>query len=448
MENSQYLKEVRDQYENYPYPRREPEEEKTRILRPFLDSLDLLNYYCFAGKRDFSKDFRVLVAGGGTGDATIYLAEQLRATKAEIVQIDMSAASSKIAEKRAEIRGLKNITFIHDSLLELPKLDIGKFDYINCSGVLHHLKSPEEGLMALKSKLAEDGAIGIMVYGKYGRTPIYFMQELMRMVNKGEEKLQQKVDNAKSVLQHLHPTNWTKRDEGIFKEELAQSGDIGIYDLFLHTQDRAYSVPECYEWVEGAGLKLLTFIDESGIEKLVYSPASYIQDRELLGKILAMPVRAQEAIAELANGRLTRHCLYAAKTARKIPNLADPANVPFFSSFLYSDGMYEEIRKLLEDEKRGSININKWHLSRQITVKKYSRLIFKYLDGERTIREIIAGVKSEIPDADEREIKAEFEEIYNAFNLFDWMLLRHESCPNIAKSDRDLQKIFVDREAV
>ena len=81
-----------------------------------------------------------------------------------------------IAKQRASIRGLNNITWMHTSLLDLPSLDIGKFDYINCSGVLHHLESPQEGLAALNSVLKQDGAILIMVYAKYGRTAIYQIQ--------------------------------------------------------------------------------------------------------------------------------------------------------------------------------------------------------------------------------------------------------------------------------
>jgi 2-polyprenyl-3-methyl-5-hydroxy-6-metoxy-1,4-benzoquinol methylase len=61
----------------------------------------------------------------------------------------VSSASLAIAKKRAEIRGLTNIAWIHDSLLNLGRLGLGKFDYINCVGVLHHLENPDDGLRAL-----------------------------------------------------------------------------------------------------------------------------------------------------------------------------------------------------------------------------------------------------------------------------------------------------------
>jgi hypothetical protein len=39
------------------------------------DSLGKLNHYCFGGRQNFGNGFRVLVAGGGTSDHTIVLAE-------------------------------------------------------------------------------------------------------------------------------------------------------------------------------------------------------------------------------------------------------------------------------------------------------------------------------------------------------------------------------------
>jgi ubiquinone/menaquinone biosynthesis C-methylase UbiE len=79
-----------------------------------------LNHYCFKGQRNFNQDFRCLVAGGGTGDSVINLAEQLRGTSAEIVYLDMSAASRRIAEQRAAVRGLTNITWLTESLIIHP----------------------------------------------------------------------------------------------------------------------------------------------------------------------------------------------------------------------------------------------------------------------------------------------------------------------------------------
>ena len=104
---SSALPNVKAQYEAMPYPPRDPAEERTRLVRTWLDDLAMINHYCFTGKATFRDGFRVLVAGGGTGDTTIFLAEQLRETDAEIVHLDFSSASLAIAQGRAAIRGFK-----------------------------------------------------------------------------------------------------------------------------------------------------------------------------------------------------------------------------------------------------------------------------------------------------------------------------------------------------
>ncbi len=97
--------------------------------------------------------------------------------------------------------------------------------------------------------------MGIMVYGQYGRTGIYQVQDLMRLINRGEEDPQACVENTKAAVKCLPPTNWFKKAEAQFPKW--NENDIEVYDLFLHSQDRAYTVPQLYEWVEGCGLRLV-----------------------------------------------------------------------------------------------------------------------------------------------------------------------------------------------
>ena len=87
-----YLPSVRAHYEALPYPACNPQDERVRLARTWLEDLAMINHYCFAGKQSFRKGFRALVAGGGTGDPTIFLAEQLRHHGATIVHLDISAA--------------------------------------------------------------------------------------------------------------------------------------------------------------------------------------------------------------------------------------------------------------------------------------------------------------------------------------------------------------------
>ena len=61
--------------------------------------------------------------------------------------------------------------------------DLGRtFDHVVCTGVLHHLPDPDDGLRALRHVLRPRGAMHLMVYALYGRTGIYMMQEYCRLL--------------------------------------------------------------------------------------------------------------------------------------------------------------------------------------------------------------------------------------------------------------------------
>lgn len=429
-----YLQAVRDQYEDYPYPKRDPEEEKNRIITTYYDALDVINYYCFEGKQDFSNHFRVLIAGGGTGDALIYLAAQLRHTNAEIVYVDISKASMAIAQKRAAIRQLTNITWIHDSLLNIPQLDLGLFDYINASGILHHLADPSAGLRVLAAALKDDGAMGIMIYGQYGRSFIYHIQSLMRILCQHITHPQEKVDLCNAVLAQFPVSDYSRMALEQFKQEHETNGDIGIYDLFLHTQDRAYSIPEFYDWAETNGLKLLDLIAINGLSKLLYNPATYIRDAELLEKIGRYPAKTQQTIAELAGGNLPTHAGFMTKDVRKKPQADELSNVPSLSIHYHSEGIYEQIYEGLKAQyipgKTEQLTLTfPGGDSIIITPRRYTLELLRYIDGSRSIGEIIDAVIAEgAAEENQRdELLSQFCALFHEFNAYDWMLLRHKS---------------------
>ncbi len=140
---------VHAQYESYPYPARDPADEARRLITGSPSHLLEISPYLNRGRLDLSKPFRALVAGGGTGDAVIMLAQQLTdagASNARVTYLDLSTASRAVAEARAAARGLSNIDFMTGEIEAVARLGPGPYDYIDCCGVLHHLADPEAGL--------------------------------------------------------------------------------------------------------------------------------------------------------------------------------------------------------------------------------------------------------------------------------------------------------------
>jgi tetratricopeptide (TPR) repeat protein/ubiquinone/menaquinone biosynthesis C-methylase UbiE len=316
---------VRGQYETLPFPARDPAGERyVRYVTP-PDVLAKVNQYCFGGARDFAKGLRVLVAGCGTGDSVMWLGEQLRDMPSEIVAIDLSSASIEIASARAAVRGLANIRFINDSLLEAPRLGLGAFDYITCLGVLHHLPDPDAGLRALEAVLAPDGGMALMVYGHPGRAHIYAMQEVLRGMTAGIDDREQKLALARDVLANLPATNPFRQRESWENIQAAYlKDDTNLWDTLLHEQDRAYTASGARTFLASAGLHLQAFGTYKAAPAtcaLQYDLDLYISDPAERARLASLPQPQREDMAEALDGSLALHTFYATRA----PNAAlDP----------------------------------------------------------------------------------------------------------------------------
>ena len=428
-----HLPQVRSQYEALPYPPCNPEDDRKRLVLTWLEDLPMINHYCFAGKQSFKNGFRALVAGGGTGDATIFLAEQLRHTNAEVVHLDMSQASIALAQERARIRGLSNIRWIHDSLLNLPRLaeqGLGSFDYINCSGVLHHLAEPDAGLQALKSVLKSTGSIGLMVYATAGRTGVYQMQALMRLVNENvntEGDEQRKIANTRDVLASLPASNWFRRSEDLHHDH--KMGDAGIYDLLLHSQDRAYSVGELFDWLETGNGFHLQFSDvQRG--RSPYLPHMVLGSKPpaMAATLRQRPLRQQYEMAELMSGSIITHSLYLTPGASSVAPYGDAAYIPFF----YHEPLTGEVAAKVFASNRGQpFLLQHQHSGVALTVNpgKYGPQILRLIDGQRSFGQIFnqfrADWHGQAAAPTDEVLFADFAQSFDTLNALERLLLRH-----------------------
>lgn len=328
------LEAVQQQYEALPYPHRDPARELEALRQPSIVELPRVLEVFWGGRRTLDASFQVLDAGCGTGDNTVFLAEQLRGTGATITALDFSSASLDIARRRVAARGLTDgVRFVQSPLEQAPALGIGPFDFIVTTGVLHHLASPEAGLAALHDVLKADGGIGVMVYARYGREPVYAMQALLaRLAPRSlpEDERLRILRRTLAALPREHRALRGLMDSPLFRTEI-ESSDAGAYDLLLHTQDRPYTVPEIGDWLAGASLRLRDFTVPRR-----YDPTTYLGD----ARVSALPEEDRAAAAELLHGAMAKHEFYAAPAgAPVLPAIAsdDPLARPAWSTWQFGD---------------------------------------------------------------------------------------------------------------
>ena len=161
-------KKVKQQYEENPYPRW-----ISSHLRLFPLSMAELIAESNLKVNNLSinkiNEPKVLIAGCGTGQQSLYAASLYKNSK--ILAIDLSISSLKYAKRKTEELGIENIEYIQHDILDLKSLQ-RKFDIIECVGVLHHMNDPFKGWSILTDCLVDGGLMNIGLYSRQARGQI------------------------------------------------------------------------------------------------------------------------------------------------------------------------------------------------------------------------------------------------------------------------------------
>jgi SAM-dependent methyltransferase len=370
--------EVQAFYERYPYP--PPIDDLDAYRRRWQDrERRRAEFHLFGPARAYREDYSILVAGCGTSQAAKYA---IRWPAARITGIDFSATSVQHTEQLKRKYQLDNL-LIEQLPIERAG-ELGKtFDQVICTGVLHHLPDPAVGLRALRSVLEPQGAMHLMVYAPYGRSGIYMLQEFCRRIgfrapagDIGELLV------ALEALPAAHPLTQLLHEAPDFRSE------AGLADALLHPQDRAYSVPQLFEFLGANGLTFGRWLRQAP-----YSLQAGLMSRipERL-RAATLPLEDQYAAAELFRGNMIRHSAIAYRD--------DNPDIPRIS-FDDDDWLgYIPIRgpdtvTVRERLPPGvaAILINRAHSHTDILLPIYPREthLLEAIDGKRAIREMLTS---------------------------------------------------------
>lgn len=182
-----------------------------------------------------------------------------------------------------------------------------------------------------------------MVYARIGRTGIYQIQDLVRFVNEGVQKRQDELRNVWNVLQSIDLENLRRRTDFRLESgpvtshtrsyEDRQGGywDNEAYDKFCHKQDRAYSAKELFEFIREAGLN---FVSVNGPrERFALSTENHEYfggvDEKMKRHINRLSDEEKMTIAEIVDGGVDNHNVYASKQAASEAVFEDSENVPY-----------------------------------------------------------------------------------------------------------------------
>lgn len=160
--------------------------------------------------------------------------------------------------------------------------------------------------------------MAIMLYGAVGRSHIYAMQNILRQMTVGLDDPQERLAFAKKIVANLPAKNGFLTQEGMKAINIQYlQDDTNFWDTLLHEQDRAYTASEVRQFLGSAGLFLQAFISYQGIgavTSLQYDLDLYIDDASQRERLKALPISDRENIAELLDGSLALHTVYATRS--------------------------------------------------------------------------------------------------------------------------------------
>jgi hypothetical protein len=268
--------------------------------------------------------------------------------------------------------------------------------------VLHHLPDPDLGLRALREVLNPQGAMYLMVYAAYGRAGIYMIKEYCRLLGiTSSDKDLRDLGATLKALPAAHPI------AGVLRGALDFSDPDALADALLHPIDRAYTVPELYDWLERCGMSFGRWVEQAPY----LAQCGMIAKTRHASRLASLPAPLQHAAVELFRGTMVKHKLIAYRDDR----VGDSQPITF-STECWREYVPIPVPWTVCVRERlppgsAAVLINRAHpfTDLVLAVDKNEDRLFSAIDGKRTIVEILKVVGKEV---DERRAASFFERLW------------------------------------
>jgi SAM-dependent methyltransferase len=234
---SEVSRAVRQQYEESPYPR-------WVEAGPPGEPIVLKD-------RPPEQAFDALFAGCGTGLSTVEFARQT--PRARVLAIDLSVASLCYAQRMAQSYRLANVEFGQADITKLGTFG-REFDYIEASGVLHHLADPWEGWRLLLALLRPGGVMLVGLYSELARRGIVAARRLI--ADRGYRPIPQDIRACREEVMAA--------DDGSLLKSVIHWNDFFTMnecrDLIFHVQEHHVTLCEIKLFIAAADVQFGGFM--------------------------------------------------------------------------------------------------------------------------------------------------------------------------------------------
>ena len=349
--------------------------------------------------REYKPDLDILIAGCGTNQAAVFAFTN---PGAKVLAVDISQPSLDHQQYLKDKHGLSNLELRLLPIEELPTLG-RDFDLVVSTGVLHHLADPLVGMKALARCVRPDGAVNLMLYARYGRTGVELLQAVFRDLGLHQDEAGLRmVKETLAVLEPYHPIT------EYFEMSSDWRYDAGLVDTFLHGRDRSYTVQDCLDLVDSAGLEFQGWL----LNAPYYPHDLHAPENEFYAAVNALPEPMIWSVMERIHTKNGCHSFIACRP--------DRPRESYTLDFSTRDCLdYVPVMRHRCGLSGAELFRPDWRMRLDAAQLSFVR----HVDGHRTIREIAACVardgRQNSPAAREKFARKLFQELWR----FDFLAM-------------------------
>ncbi len=355
--------------------------------------------------RGYKRGLDLLIAGCGTNQAAAFA---LTNPDARVMAIDVSQSALDHQEYLKNKYALCNLDLRKLPIEQLSTLGVD-FDLIVSTGVLHHMADPLAGMKALARCLRPDGAIGVMLYAKYGRIGVELLESVFRDLRLRQDDASLKVVRETiSLLPQDHPAR------SYLALTRNPQHDAVLVDTFLHGRAYHYTVQECLDLISSAGL-----VFQGWLFNAPYYPHDLLaSSSELYPALNRLPEPRIWSVMERIHTLNACHFFIASRPDRPKESytidFSQAASLDYVPMMRMRCGLSGE--ELFRPD---------WRM----TVTPAHLPFVRRIDGHRTIREIIASVAEAgaSPRVGSSDLEKFAQRVFQALWRLDFLAMALES---------------------
>jgi SAM-dependent methyltransferase len=197
------------------------------------------------------KSGEIWVAGCGANQALI---TACKFPEGFVVGSDLSAESLDFCAEAARKVAASNLELRRESLNCVAYRE--QFDYVICTGVIHHNAEPRRSLARLARALKPSGILELMVYNRYHRITTSAFQKAVRLL-RGEDRAATDFAGELSFAKRLIDGFRAGNSVSHLLSECQTMPDAAIADTLIQPVEHSYTVESLREMAASCGLELL-----------------------------------------------------------------------------------------------------------------------------------------------------------------------------------------------